>query len=312
MKLFKEIVKKMSVDGIDVEEARQLANLKRLDPMRIFYNVKNFNVLHEGYKIPVRLYFPRRRNQKNAPNVFIYIHGGGWATDSIDTYDRICEKLARKMNHYVFSIDYRLAPEHKFPTGLMDCYWVVRTIYKYMDADRVTLIGDSAGGNLVAALSLLAKEKQEFTIQRQILIYPALNSDYSLNSPYASVHENGENYILTRGKLQDYIDLYCSSDEDKQNPYFAPILAENITNMPDTLLITAQLDPLRDEGKAFGKRLQEAGNFVQVYEIANAMHGFFALAISNFHVEECFTYIRKFLDEREVHVCLTNENTGEN
>ena len=308
----KKIIKKMSVDEIDVEEARQMANLKRLDPMRIFYNVKNFNVVHQGYKVPVRLYFPSRRNQKKAANVFIYIHGGGWTTDSIDTYDRICEKLARKMNHYVFSIDYRLAPEHKFPVGLMDCYRVVRTIYKYIGSDRITLIGDSAGGNLVAALSLLAKEKQEFIIQRQILIYPALNSDYSKNSPYASVHENGENYILTRGKLQDYIDLYRSKEEDLKNPLFAPILAEDLYHMPDTLLITAQFDPLKDEGKAFGNRLKEAGNFVKMYEIERAMHGFFALAISNFHVEECFIYIREFLNEREVHACPINENIGEN
>ena len=310
--IFEKMIKKLSVDEIDVEESRQLANLKRLDPMRVFYNVKNFKVMHEGYKIPVRLYFPKRRNQKNPPNVFIYIHGGGWTTDSVDTYDRICAKLARVTNHYVFSIDYRLAPEHKFPTGLLDCYKVIEVLYKYIDASRITLIGDSAGGNLVAAVSLLAKMNNEFKPLRQILIYPAVNSDYSEDSPFASVHENGEDYILTRGKLQDYIDLYSSQESDKTNPFFAPIYAKDVSDQPDTLVITCELDPLKDEGKAYANKLMEAGNVVVTHEIKNAMHGFFALGITNFHVDECFETIQSFLKERENSACQTNENIGEN
>ena len=131
----------------------------------------------------------------------------------------------------------------------------------------------------------------------QILIYPATNSDYSETSPFPSVHENGKEYLLTTGKLIDYINLYASKEEDKKNPYFAPILADDLHHQPRTLILTAELDPLRDEGEAYGKRLQEAGNFVEIHRIKDALHGYFALGIKNPHVQESFSYINRFLRE---------------
>ena len=155
--LIQSIIKYMSVDEIDVEESRHFANLKCLDPMRLFYNVKNFKVNNDGYKIPVRLYFPKRTNSKENWNVLLYFHGGGWTTDSIDSYDRICAKLSKATNHMVVSVNYRLAPENKFPIGLMDCYKVAKVAHKILNPDTITMIGDSAGANLVAAVSLLCK-----------------------------------------------------------------------------------------------------------------------------------------------------------
>ena len=310
--LMRSIIKRMSLDEIDVEESRQFANLKCLDPMRLFYNVKTFKVNNEGYKIPVRLYFPKRTNSKENWNVILYFHGGGWTTDSIDSYDRICAKLSKATNHMVISVDYRLAPENKFPIGLMDCYRVAKIAHSILDPEIITIAGDSAGANLAAAVSLLCKEKQEFKPVRQILIYPVVNSDFSKSSPYPSVQENGSDYILTVGKLQDYIDLYCAKEEDKTNPYFAPIYAKDVSDQPDTLIITAELDPLKDEGKAYGKKLKEAGNYVEMHEIKRAMHGFFALGIKNFHVQESFDIINSFLDRREMSVCHKSVNTGEN
>lgn len=134
-------------------------------------------------------------------------------------------------------------------------------------------------------------------MHRQILIYPAVNNDYSDDTPFASVRENGADYILTQGKLIDFLNYYAGSEADYQNPYFAPMLEENLENQPDTLILTAEFDPLRDEGEAYGKRLSEAGNRVEVYRIADAVHGFFARAIMYGHVPESFDYMNRFLEE---------------
>ena len=120
------------------------------------------------------------------------------------------------------------------------------------DPDRITIIGDSAGGNLAAAVCLKARDTGEFIPKKQILIYPALNNCYTEGSPYKSVQENGEGYLLTAVKMEDYLKLYESSPEDRQNPYFAPILEKDLSHMPETLILTAEFDPLRMKAKSMG------------------------------------------------------------
>lgn len=115
--------------------------------------------------------------------------------------------------------------------------------------------------------------------KRQILIYPALGNCYTEESPYKSVHENGTDYLLTAERMENYLLLYENSKEDRKNPYFSPLMEQNLSNMPDTLILTAEFDPLRDEGEEYGKRLKEAGNYVEVHRIPNALHGYFALGI---------------------------------
>ena len=116
------------------------------------------------------------------------------------------------------------------------------------------------------------------------------------NSAFDSVKENGSDYLLTAGKMQDYIDLYARNEEDKMNPYFAPYIAEDVSNQPDTLILTCEFDPLRDEGEAYGERLKEAGNHVEIHRIKDALHGYFALGIRSLHVQESFEYINHFLE----------------
>lgn len=220
-------------------------------------------------------------------------------TESIDNYERICARMAVATNHIVVSVGYRLAPEYKFPVGLEDCYAVAKELYTGkiagIDPEQITVIGDSAGGNLAAALSLLARDRGEFLPKRQVLIYPALYGDYSDASPYPSVRENGSDYLLTAGKMRDYIELYASSEKDKKNPYFAPLLAEDYKNQPKTLILTAEFDPLRDEGEDYGRKLSEAGNEVEIHRISDALHGYFALGIKYYHVKESFELINEFL-----------------
>ena len=300
-KSMRKVLKALSFDGIEVEASRHLANLKAIDPMKIFHRTIDGKIYNEGYEVPVRVYLPREKETDGLP-VMLFFHGGGWVTESIDNYERICARLANATGQYVVAVEYRLAPEDKFPAGLEDCYAVAKTLYSgdfmlNIKPENITLIGDSAGGNLCAALSLMARDCGEFMPKRQILIYPATYNDYTENSPFPSVKENGTDYLLTAGKMQDYIDLYARNEEDKKNPYFAPYIAEDLTNQPDTLILTCEFDPLRDEGEAYGKRLKEAGNYVEIHRIKDALHGYFALGIKQLHVQESFTYINEFLKE---------------
>lgn len=145
----------------------------------------------------------------------------------------------------------------------------------------------------------MARDRGEFMPQQQILIYPAVNSDYSESSPFPSVQENGTDFLLTRQKLCQYLEYYQGTEADRLNPYFAPILAQDLSRQPRTLILTAQFDPLRDEGEAYGERLREAGNEVEIHRIKDALHGFFALGIKYYHVQESFTLINQFLKEND-------------
>lgn len=298
-KAMRKVLKALSFDGVEVEAARHLANLKALDPMKIFYKTIDDRIYNGEYEIPVRIYLPNEEPEGRYP-VLLFFHGGGWVTESIDNYERICARMASATNHIVVSVEYRLAPEHPFPTGLEDCYTAAKAIFTkefclHVEPEEITIIGDSAGGNLAAAVSLLARDRGEFLPKQQILIYPAVNNDYTETSPFVSVHENGTDFLLTAGKMQDYIELYAKNEEDKKNPYFAPILQKDLKNQPRTLIITAEFDPLRDEGEAYGEALQKAGNEVEVHRIKDALHGFFALGIKSFHVRESFEIINLFL-----------------
>lgn len=296
----RKVMRGLSRGGIKVKSARHMAELKRIDLLRAFHQTIDYSVENNGYNIPIRLYLPREK-QKNR-GAFLFFHGGGWVTESVDSYERICAKLAEATKKIVVSVEYRLAPEHPFPAGFDDCYRVAKAIFTEnliaeIPLEKITLIGDSAGGNLVAAVCQKARDTGEFFPKRQILIYPAVNSDYTEQSPYPSVRENGTDFFLTARKMQDYIALYAGKETDRENPYFAPIKAKDFSNLPKALILTAEFDTLRDEGEDYGRRMQKAGVDVQIYRIPNAVHGFFALGLKHYHVQESLEYICKFLEE---------------
>ena len=307
-KTMRTILHALSYGNIEVEASRRLADIKKLDAMRIFFKTLDTKVYNGNHEVPVRLYFPSEEAMSGDVvegekyPVLLFFHGGGWVTESIENYDRVCSRMAQSTGHIVMSVEYRLAPEYRFPIPFEDCYEAAKALYTGRlilpaDPDRITIIGDSAGGNLAAAVCLKARNTGDFTPKKQILIYPATYNDYTENSPFVSVKENGSDYLLTAGKMQDYIDLYARNKEDKKNPYFAPYIAEDLANQPDTLILTCEFDPLRDEGEAYGKRLKEAGNYVEIHRIKDALHGYFALGIKQLHVQESFTYINEFLKE---------------
>ncbi len=300
-KAVKTILKVLSADGIEVKASRELANLKTIDPLKHFYHQVDAKIFNGDYEVPVRVFLPHDGEIFVKDTQFLlFFHGGGWSTESIDTYARACARLAKETKAVVISVGYRLAPEHKFPIPFEDCYAAAKALYSgefiaNLPVGNITIIGDSAGGNMAAAVSLKARDTGDFKPERQILIYPATYGDYSDFSPYASVHENGSDYILTKGKMKDYVELYLSSDRDMFDKYFAPMRTKDLSAQPDTLIITAEFDPLRDEGEAYGEKLREAGNTVEIHRISDAIHGFFSLGIKRYPMTECYGIINNFL-----------------
>lgn len=254
------------------------------------------------HKILTRIYTPDMTVCKRKRELLLlFFHGGGWVTESIETYNKVCVTLANKTGCKVASVEYRLAPEFPFPAGLNDCYAVTREILLNpsafnIDAEDVVLIGDSAGGNFAAVVSMLARDRGEFKISNQILLYPATWNDHTENSKFQSVRDNGTDYLLTSKRIMGYMELYVSDKNDLSSPLVAPLLAENFSDMPRTLTITAEYDLLRDEGEYYTLKLKEAGSPVRIVRVKDALHGFFSLDAKYPQVRKCYKIINKFLD----------------
>ena len=298
----RNILKALSANGIEVKASRTLANLKSISPTKVFHKTLDAKVYNDGYEIPIRAFLPRKKEMDDM-KILLFFHGGGWATESIETYARACNLLAYETDCAVVAVEYRLAPEHKYPIPLDDCYAVAKALYTGelvpdIDSDTITIIGDSAGGNMAAAVSLMARDRGEFLPKNQILIYPATCLEYE-NPPFRSVYENGSDYILTMGKMKDYVDLYLNNEEERKEKYVSPLRETDFSNQPRTMIITAEFDPLRDEGEAYGKRLLNAGNEVEVYRLNDAIHGFFSLGVRSQHMRDSIELIKQFLKEEE-------------
>lgn len=270
-------------------------------PRKSPYRELDYKMVVDGREIPVRIFFPKKGKNKK---VLLFFHGGGWVTGDIDSYTNVCRNMGNRTDHIVVSVDYRLAPENPFPKGAEDCYYVTKKIFKMPEIlgckkEDITLIGDSAGGNLAAVVSLMGRDQEAFYPEKQILIYPSTNYDHSETSPYASVHENGSDYIMTSARIQDYLDLYVENEEDRLNPYVAPILSDDLKDQPDTLIITAEYDPLRDEAEAYGHKLKEFGNTVEIHRIQDAIHGFFTSPIQTEQLTETYEIINSFLKDTQ-------------
>lgn len=262
------------------------------------YRMLDRQIMNSGREIPVRVFYPE---WACTPRVVVFFHGGGWVTGDIDSYTKVCAQMANATGRIVVSVNYRLAPEHVYPAGLEDCYFAAREIYLHPELLRcgrsdICLMGDSAGGNLAAAVSLMARDRGEFLPDRQILLYPSVYFDHGTDSPFPSVRENGTDYILTSERIQNYMEMYVPNPEDRRSPYVAPLLADDLSAQPKTLIITAQYDPLRDEGEAYGKKLRQFGCDVSVFRMPEALHGFLTLPVRSRHVKKCYALINAFLD----------------
>lgn len=207
--------------------------------------------------------------------LIIYFHGGGWIFGNMDLYGLYCSHLAHISNSSVLLLDYRLAPQYKFPTAVEDCFdaylWALQGIkYWKADPDRIFLAGDSAGGALAAGVSLLCRDRKKQMPTGQILIYPV--TDGRLRTE--SFSKYADSPTLSAKQMQFYIRNYQREPKDILSPLFSPLLAPDLSRQPDTLIIGAELDPLRDDGRLYADALNDAGSKASYLEISGTMHGF--------------------------------------
>lgn len=255
----------------------------------------------EDSHVPVRVFEPRELRRQD---VLLFFHGGGWVTGDIESYTPACATMAELTGCRVVSVDYRLAPEHPFPQGLEDCFQVTRLLLEeparagIEDTGRLVLVGDSAGGNLAAVVSLLLRERGLPRVTRQILLYPVTHWDHDpATSPFDSVRAHGQDYRLTSTEIQDYFELYVPEVTRRRDRRVAPLLAEDLSDQPRTLLISAELDLLCDEGEAYGRALETAGNDVRIHRVEGALHGFISLPRFARSLRDAYEVINDFLDE---------------
>jgi acetyl esterase len=227
--------------------------------------------------IPLRLYTPTA----DAPHpTLVFFHGGGWVVGDLETHDNVCRALCARADCAVLSVDYRLAPEHPFPAGLEDAYAALEWVAEYgdratLDTDRLAVGGDSAGGNLAAAVALMARDLEGPELVHQLLVYPAVAS-LDVHS-FPSHEENATGYLLERPGVEWYYERYVQSPVHARNPYVAPLLAGDHSRLPPATVLTAGFDPLRDEGQAYADALDEAGVAVERHHHDAQIHGFVSL-----------------------------------
>ncbi len=309
MKFMKRVaLKLLSMPKLDLR--KDYASVRRMQQMihpdlSKFYDVIDKEIIREdaNVAIPIRIFLPEKREKELA---IIFFHGGGWVIGDIETYTSTCFHLAEHLGIPVFSVDYRLAPEHPYPAGLNDCFGAVEALEKDLallgvtDFSQVILMGDSAGGNLAAVTSLMRRDKGMAPAGYQILLYPATYWAHDPQySPFRSVRVNSEGYGLTSKKMGAYMDLYAPNMADRMSSYVSPLMEEDLSNQPKTLIITAEYDVLRDEGEMYAKGLEEAGNEVTLVRMKDEVHGFISLPPIAESVKTTYKEIRHFLGMEE-------------
>lgn len=237
------------------------------------YAVEDMTVDGPLGAIPVRVYRP---SDGPAP-LHVFFHGGGWVIGDLETHDADCREICVGAACIVVAVDYRLAPEHPFPAGLEDCYAVACwASSNFADlgalSGPISIGGDSAGGNLAAAVALMSRDRNGPEIALQLLLYPVT----SARMDTASFRDNGDGYMLSRAMMTWFWDHYCPELAERNNPLVSPLLATDLSGLPPALVMTAEFDPLRDEGEAYAERMAEAGVVVQVRRFDGLIHGFFS------------------------------------
>ena len=225
--------------------------------------------------LPVRIYHPSPGNK--LPLV-VYFHGGGWVIGDLEIVDKPCRALANASGCIVASVNYRISPETKFPGPAEDCYAATRWLAEHAkdvgaNGRFLAVAGDSAGGNLAAVVSLMARDRGGPAISYQLLIYPVTAP--AEGNKFASYRDNAEGYLLTKASMEWFWDHYLASAADGKNPYASPLHASDLSRLPPAMVITAEFDPLRDEGQDYAKRLQQAGVKVKTSHYPGLIHGFF-------------------------------------
>ena len=279
---------------LSVAEARDLALLPPPETPAPVADVRDRLIPGPMTDIPVRIYQPSSHGVHGA---LVYFHGGGWVIGSIESHDEICRRLCQRAMVCVISVDYRLAPEHRYPAAVEDCMGAVVWVAEHaselrIDATRIGVAGDSAGGNLAAAVALMIKDRGGPPLRLQLLIYPVTDAVFETGS----YQDNAEGFLLSRRAMQWFWEHYVPDPVDRTLSYAAPLRASDLEGLPPALIQTAEFDPLRDEGEAFAAALREAGVDVKATRYNGLIHGYFgmedAVKAARAAVQEAVDYLR--------------------
>jgi acetyl esterase len=253
---------------------RDRRNVTQPAPQKVGH-VQDLEARGPNGPIPLRLYRPKDVPDAAMLPVLVYFHGGGWVIGDLDTHDSLCRELTNLSACAVVAVDYRLGPEHPFPAAVTDCIAAARWVHDHageykLDASRLAVGGDSAGGNLAAVVSIDARDRGDLPIAFQLLVYPA--TDQHRTAP--SHAENGEGYLLTRDTINYFVDRYIPDPAQYSDWRASPLLHPDLSNLPPALVLTAGYDPLRDEGAAYADRLCAAGDKASYVLFPRQIHGF--------------------------------------
>jgi acetyl esterase len=255
----------------------------QLEPIR---KIEDKVMFGRSGPIKVRLFSPK--DEDHLP-VIIYFHGGGWVYGSVEESETICRRLANETGSIVAAVEYRLSPEHKFPIPLEDCYdatqWIAENAPTFLgDPGKMILCGESAGGNLAAAVALMTLKTKQFAIAGQLLLYPVLTSDLEKkhydNSPDKS--------LISYENMHFFWKMYLPSPEEGENPFASPLKSENFAGLPSSFIVTAEHDALKHEGAQYEEALQRAGVRVEAKNYLGVIHGFLDLPLADVIKKEAF------------------------
>ena len=292
-----------SLTAVPVDEARKM--MEMLSAMRgaevPVASAVDRTIPGPAGPIPVRVYTP---NGSGPFPLLVWFHGGGWVLGSLATHDGICRSLAAGAGSVVVSVDYRLAPEHRYPAAAEDCFAATQWCAAHAgelsaDAARLAIGGDSAGGNLTAVVAQMARDRGGPRLVFQLLVYPV--TDSACDTP--SYRDNAEGYLLTAADMHWFWGHYLGDARERgREPYASPLRADRLTGLPPALVVTAEFDPLRDEGEAYGAALAEAGVPAHVSRYDGMIHGFFGMGAvidrANAAVREACGSLRLAFGER--------------
>ncbi|MFU1783301.1 alpha/beta hydrolase [Haloarcula japonica] len=269
---------------LPVEEVRAItADVFSVEEPESVGEVINETIDGPGGDLDVRIYLPE--GDQPFP-VTMFFHGGGFVSGSLDSHDEFCRRIANTVDIGVVAVEYRLAPEHPFPAAVEDAYaateWVAESGSEYgLDTDNLAVAGDSAGGNLAAVVSQMARDRNGPSIAHQVLLYPPVSADQD----WDSMEENGQGYFITTEDLAWFDDKYFEDEIDQMNVYASPLLTADLSDLPPATLVTGGFDPLRDEGIAYAERLKEAGVEVSHYHYDDVIHAFVQMAAAPFEFD---------------------------
>lgn len=272
--------------------------VKRVEWRTEVHQVTDRRIEGPGSAIALRIYRPRANQPGERLPALVFYHGGGWVIGDLETHDTLCRLLCTQADCVVIAVDYRLAPEHKFPAAVEDASAALRWVAAHcdeldLDPARIAVGGDSAGANLATVAALLARDAGGPPLAYQLLIYPATAPEPETPSQ----HKFAEGYLLTRKTMTWFFGQYQRSGRDAQDFRYAPLVCDDLSGLPPALVLVAGYDPLRDEGMDYARRLVEAGNRVQLTNYEGMVHGFIlmggALDAARRAVAECAQALRE-------------------